>query len=170
MGQLAKHEGLTVIGSVGSDEKLEFIKKDLNFDEGFNYKKENPADALARLAPNGINIYYDNVGGEQLDAALATLTDYGRITMWSSVRRTAQSANRNGSRLWYDLAIQYSLSRPKVWSEEFDANDTEAPQYARIHGLRSRYGSQVCCRTSEECRQVDSRWYIQSAAKHYNWN
>ncbi|MCJ1257121.1 hypothetical protein MMC24_004946 [Lignoscripta atroalba] len=79
VGQLAKHEGLTVIGSVGSDEKLDFIKKELSFDGGFNYKKEKPTEALARLAPGGIDIYYENVGGEQLDAALAALTNWGRI-------------------------------------------------------------------------------------------
>ena len=80
VGQLAKHEGLTVIGSVGSDEKLEFITKELGFDGGFNYKKEKPADALKRLAPKGINIYYENVGGEQLDAALGAINNYGRIS------------------------------------------------------------------------------------------
>ena len=79
VGQLAKHEGLTVIGSVGSDDKLEFIKKDLNFDDGFNYKKEKPAEALTRLAPKGIDIYYENVGGEQLEAALDSLNSFGRI-------------------------------------------------------------------------------------------
>ncbi|KAK4696388.1 hypothetical protein P7C71_g1518, partial [Lecanoromycetidae sp. Uapishka_2] len=79
VGQLAKHEGLTVIGSVGSDDKLEFIKKELDFDEGFNYKKEKPGDALKRLAPNGIDIYFENVGGEHLDAALEAMTNFGRI-------------------------------------------------------------------------------------------
>ena len=79
VGQLAKHEGLTVIGSVGSDEKLDFIRNELKFDSGFNYKKEKPADALARLAPNGIDIYYENVGGEQLDAALVAMNNFGRI-------------------------------------------------------------------------------------------
>lgn len=63
VGQLAKHEGLRVIGSVGADEKLDYILKDLNFDGGFNYKKEAPADALKRLAPDGVDIYYENVGG-----------------------------------------------------------------------------------------------------------
>ena len=81
VGQLAKHEGLTVIGSVGSDEKLEFITKDLGFDAGFNYKRESPGEALKRLAPKGINIYYENVGGEQLDAALAATTNFARIGM-----------------------------------------------------------------------------------------
>ncbi|OAX84726.1 hypothetical protein ACJ72_00892 [Emergomyces africanus] len=79
VGQLAKHLGLKVIGSVGSDAKLDYIMKDLGFDSGFNYKKEKPADALARLAPDGIDIYYENVGGEHLDAALDAINDFGRI-------------------------------------------------------------------------------------------
>ncbi|KAF7585312.1 hypothetical protein BBP40_011248 [Aspergillus hancockii] len=81
VGQLAKHEGLKVIGSVGSDEKLEYITKELNFDGGFNYKKEKPADALARLAPEGIDIYYENVGGEHLEAALEAFNNFGRIVV-----------------------------------------------------------------------------------------
>ncbi|KAI9932171.1 hypothetical protein ASPWEDRAFT_111145 [Aspergillus wentii DTO 134E9] len=81
VGQLAKHEGLKVIGSVGSDEKLDYIIKDLGFDGGFNYKNEKPKDALARLAPNGIDIYYENVGGEHLEAALDALNNFGRIVV-----------------------------------------------------------------------------------------
>ncbi|KAK6434720.1 hypothetical protein LTR95_009092 [Oleoguttula sp. CCFEE 5521] len=79
VGQLAKHEGLKVIGSVGDDKKLDFITKELNFDAGFNYKKEDPLKALQRLAPNGIDIYYENVGGVQLSAAIASLNNFGRI-------------------------------------------------------------------------------------------
>lgn len=79
VGQLAKHEGLKVIGSVGSDDKLEYITKELGFDAGFNYKKEKANDALKRLAPNGIDIYYENVGGEQLEAAINALNPFGRI-------------------------------------------------------------------------------------------
>lgn len=84
VGQLAKHEGLKVIGSVGSDEKLEFIKKELSFDDGFNYKMEKPSEALKRLAPKGIDIYFENVGGEQLDAAIAAMNNYGRISEYST--------------------------------------------------------------------------------------
>lgn len=61
VGQLAKREGLKVIGSVGSDEKLKFITEQLGFDGGFNYKKEKASEALERLAPNGIDIYFENV-------------------------------------------------------------------------------------------------------------
>ncbi|KAL9115844.1 MAG: hypothetical protein Q9227_000212 [Pyrenula ochraceoflavens] len=79
VGQLAKHDGLRVIGSVGSDDKLDFILKELGFDGGFNYKKEKPANALPRLAPNGIDIYYENVGAEHLEAAINALNVGGRI-------------------------------------------------------------------------------------------
>ncbi|KAK5121199.1 hypothetical protein LTR85_005683 [Meristemomyces frigidus] len=79
VGQLAKHEGLKVIGSVGDDKKLAFITKDLNFDGGFNYKKEAPLEALQRLAPDGIDIYYENVGGAQLEAAISSLNNFGRV-------------------------------------------------------------------------------------------
>ncbi|GAD98269.1 oxidoreductase, zinc-binding dehydrogenase family [Paecilomyces variotii No. 5] len=81
VGQLAKHDGLKVIGSVGSDDKLEFITKELGFDGGFNYKKEKPADALKRLAPEGIDIYYENVGGEHLEAALDAIKNFGRVVV-----------------------------------------------------------------------------------------
>lgn len=79
VGQIAVREGLNVIGSVGDDKKLDYITKELGFTSGFNYKKESPADALKRLAPDGIDIYYDNVGGEQLDEALMQLKVHGRI-------------------------------------------------------------------------------------------
>ena len=79
VGQMAKIEGLTVIGSVGSEEKLEFITKELGFDAGFNYKVEKASEALAKLAPRGLDIYYDNVGGEQFEAALDAMKDFGRI-------------------------------------------------------------------------------------------
>lgn len=79
VGQLANIEGLNVIGSVGSDEKLDLIVSELGFDAGFNYKKESPAVALKRLAPQGLDIYYDNVGGETLSAALDAMKDFGRV-------------------------------------------------------------------------------------------
>lgn len=78
VGQLAKAEGLTVIGSAGSKEKLDYLKT-IGFDAVFNYKEEAPLDALRRLAPNGVDIYWDNVGGETLEAALELLNNYGRI-------------------------------------------------------------------------------------------
>ena len=83
--QLAKHQGLKVIGSVGNDDKLDFIIKTLGVDAGFNYKKEKPEQAIRRLAPEGIDIYYDNVGAEHFEAALNTIKNFGRIGTLSAI-------------------------------------------------------------------------------------
>lgn len=61
VGQLAKAKGCTVIGLVGSDEKLDWCKNELGFDHVFNYKKVNFSEALSQVAPNGADIYFDNV-------------------------------------------------------------------------------------------------------------
>ena len=106
VGQLAKHEGLKVIGSVGDDKKLEFIEKELKFDGGFNYKKENPLEALQRLAPDGIDIYYENVRKYEHQG---NNTHAEHILGW---RGTIRSRHNSHERLWphrrlrNDLAIQ----------------------------------------------------------------
>ncbi|KAF8254163.1 NAD(P)-binding protein [Wilcoxina mikolae CBS 423.85] len=79
VGQLAKREGLTVIGSVGSEEKVQFVKNELKFDHAFNYKATSNADALKKLAPKGIDIYFDNVGGEALEAAIEVANNHARF-------------------------------------------------------------------------------------------
>jgi len=80
VGQLGKREGLKVIGSAGSDEKVQYLK-DIGFDEAFNYRKEKPADALKKYAPEGIDINFENVGGETLEAAIRNMNDFGRVIL-----------------------------------------------------------------------------------------
>lgn len=108
VGQLAKREGLTVIGSVGSDDKLDYILEELNFDEGFNYKEESPFEALKRLAPNGIDIYFENVGGNQLEAALDSLNLWGRVGKHASLIPQNKTLNVH-SRVWYDCRLQQTV-------------------------------------------------------------
>lgn len=96
VGQLAKHEGLRVIGSVGDDKKLDFILNEVGFDAGFNYKKESTKDALKRLCPDGIDIYFENVGGEQLQAALNAMNLFGRISEYSPSPLPCQHKTRRG--------------------------------------------------------------------------
>lgn len=82
VGQLAKHDGLMVIGSAGSQEKVNFLVQELEFDAALNYKDlqgETIKERLSRLAPRGIDIYFENVGGEHLEAALDVMNQGGRI-------------------------------------------------------------------------------------------
>jgi len=74
---LAKREGLKVIGSAGSDDKVQWLQNELNFDHAFNYKTANVKDELAKFEP--LNIYFDNVGGDQLEAALDAAAPYARF-------------------------------------------------------------------------------------------
>lgn len=78
-GQLAKLRGCQVIGSAGSSEKLEFLIGECGFDQAFNYKSAPVLEQLNSAAPDGIDVYFDNVGGESLEAALSVLRVHGRI-------------------------------------------------------------------------------------------
>jgi NADPH-dependent curcumin reductase CurA len=78
-GQLAKHSGCRVIGSAGSPEKVRFLTDTLGFDAAFNYKDGNLGGQLKAAAPEGIDVYFDNVGGEHLEAALSRLRVHGRV-------------------------------------------------------------------------------------------
>lgn len=86
VGQLAKLHGCYVVGSAGSSLKVELLKNKFGFDEAFNYKEESDLDAaLKRYFPQGIDIYFDNVGGSMLDAALANMRIHGRIAVCGMV-------------------------------------------------------------------------------------
>ncbi|KAF9206020.1 hypothetical protein BGZ49_003165 [Haplosporangium sp. Z 27] len=76
---LAKRQGAYVIGSAGSDEKIEYITKELGVDAGINYKTKDLRAELGALAPKGIDIYFDQVGGETLDIVLENLKDGGQV-------------------------------------------------------------------------------------------
>uniref|UniRef100_A0A5B7BVA4 Putative 2-alkenal reductase (NADP(+)-dependent) n=1 Tax=Davidia involucrata TaxID=16924 RepID=A0A5B7BVA4_DAVIN len=80
VGQFAKLSGCYVVGSAGTKEKVDLLKKKFGFDEAFNYKEEQDlVAALKRYFPDGIDIYFENVGGKMLDAVLLNMRNHGRI-------------------------------------------------------------------------------------------
>ncbi|CAN6380932.1 unnamed protein product [Urochloa humidicola] len=82
VGQLAKIAGCYVVGSAGSDEKVNLLKTKFGYDDAFNYKSETDlAAALKRRLPDGIDIYFDNVGGATLDAALLQMRKGGTVVV-----------------------------------------------------------------------------------------
>lgn len=78
-GQLAKLQGSRVVGLAGSDDKCRWIKQDLGFDEAINYRTTDVDQALAQACPQGIDVYYDNVGGATLDHVLKRVNVHARI-------------------------------------------------------------------------------------------
>ncbi len=78
-GQIAKIIGCRVVGIAGGKEKCRFVVDELGFDHCIDYKEGHVAEALRDACPDGIDVYFDNVGGEILDAALEHMNDFGRI-------------------------------------------------------------------------------------------
>jgi NADPH-dependent curcumin reductase CurA len=82
VGQIAKLKGASrVIGSAGSDEKVRLLVDEYGFDAAFNYKKGLVAEQLREAAPDGVDVYFDNVGGDHLEAAIGRLNQGGRIAV-----------------------------------------------------------------------------------------
>lgn len=80
VGQIGKIKGCRVVGIAGSDEKVDHIVEKFNFEKGINYKTtENMTKAIKEACPDGIDVYFDNVGGEILDAALQNINKAARI-------------------------------------------------------------------------------------------
>jgi len=79
VGQLAKLKGLRVTGIASEDEKVKYLLNDLKFDDAFNYKKGDLEENLKKVCPDGINIYWENVGGPILDAVLKNCAIHARI-------------------------------------------------------------------------------------------
>ncbi|KAI9021709.1 hypothetical protein CLU79DRAFT_752878 [Phycomyces nitens] len=78
VGQIGKVLGLHVVGSAGSDDKVAYLKE-IGFDGAFNYKTEDTDDKLTELCPNGIDIYFENVGGKMLEKVINHSNNFARI-------------------------------------------------------------------------------------------
>ncbi|MEV0531917.1 NADP-dependent oxidoreductase [Kitasatospora sp. NPDC050463] len=85
VGQIAKAKGCRVIGIAGGAEKCALLTGELGFDAAIDYRAENVKKALRTQAPDGIDVYFDNVGGEILDAALACLAMHARVVVCGAI-------------------------------------------------------------------------------------
>ena len=79
VGQIAKAEGLTVIGTAGSDDKCTWLKDELGFDHAINYKSASLVEKLNEATPNGVDLYFENTGGPVQHAVFDRMNAHGRI-------------------------------------------------------------------------------------------
>ncbi|MUH36872.1 NADP-dependent oxidoreductase [Zobellia amurskyensis] len=99
VGQIGKIKGCRVVGIAGSDEKLTLMKDKFGFDEGINYKTtKNMNEAVAKACPNGVDVYYDNVGGEILDAAMNNINKNGRVINCGAISLYNETGPQTGPR------------------------------------------------------------------------
>ncbi|XP_055297767.1 prostaglandin reductase 1-like [Sitodiplosis mosellana] len=85
VGQIAKIKGCKVVGIAGSDDKCAWLTRELGFDHAINYKTESIAEVLAKYAPDGVDCYFDNVGGGISSIVINQMREFGRISVCGSI-------------------------------------------------------------------------------------
>jgi len=107
-GQIAKIKGCRVIGIAGGPDKCRYVVEELGFDAAIDYKNEDVRAALARLSPKGIDIYFDNVGGEILDNVLSMLARHARVIICGAISQYNNHESIQGPRNYLSLLINHA--------------------------------------------------------------
>jgi NADPH-dependent curcumin reductase CurA len=114
VGQIAKIKGCTVVGIAGGAEKCGYIVKDLGFDAAIDYKSEDVRKALQHHCPKGIDVYFDNVGGDILDAALTQLARGARIVICGAISQYNNTTPIKGPSNYLSLLVNRASMKGMV--------------------------------------------------------
>ena len=105
VGQVAKHKGCRVVGIAGGKDKCDFVVNELGFDACIDYKNESVKDALKTHCPNGVDIYFDNVGGEILDTVLTRINLKARIIICGAISQYNNTTPVKGPANYLSLLV-----------------------------------------------------------------
>jgi NADPH-dependent curcumin reductase CurA len=137
-GQLARLRGCHVIGSAGSTEKVVFLREKCGFDAAFNYKTGPVLEQLNVEAPDGIDVYFDNVGGETLEAALSALRVQGRIIACGSISSYNDEKPRPGPSNLFNMITKRLTMKGLIvrdWLDRQGDFEAEVGEYLRTGRL-----------------------------------
>jgi len=143
-GQLAKIHGARTVGLTGSDEKVRMCLDEFGFDAAINYKTTpDLSAALADACPDGIDVYFDSVGGDMLDAVLEHITIGARIPLCGTISMVANNIPM-GKRIERKLLVQRALIRGYLASDHFDRSEEIATTMSQwITSGQLRYREEV---------------------------
>lgn len=105
VGQIAKIKGGRAVGIAGTPDKCSYVEKELGFDACIDYKKEDVRAALRKHCPNGVNVYFDNVGGEILDTVLAQLALGARVAISGAISQYNSTTGVKGPSNYLSLLV-----------------------------------------------------------------
>ena len=114
VGQIAKIKGCTVIGMAGGADKCKYLVEKLGFDGAIDYKNDNVATKIKEYFPKGIDVYFDNVGGEILDMALGRLAMHGRIVICGAISQYNNKTAIKGPSNYLSLLVNRGTMRGMV--------------------------------------------------------
>jgi NADPH-dependent curcumin reductase len=144
VGQLAKIKGARIVGIAGGPEKTEYLRSGLDFDAAVDHRAPDFADQLAAATPDGVDVYFENVGGKVFNAVFLRLNTYGRVPVcglvssYNAVR--ADSSLPDGlfrSVLTKSLTIRGFIVE-QFWDEQFDRFQADVSQWIREGKVRYR--------------------------------
>ncbi len=107
VGQIARLKGCRAVGIAGGAAKCAYVRDTLGFDAVIDYKNEDVGNGLSKHCPDGIDVYFDNVGGEILDAALARLARHARVVICGGISQY-NSAEMTGPKNYFALLVQHA--------------------------------------------------------------
>jgi NADPH-dependent curcumin reductase CurA len=119
VGQIAKIKGCRVVGIAGGSEKCSYVQE-LGFDAAIDYKSDDVMKALGEQCPKGIDVYFDNVGGEILDAALAHLARHARVVICGAISQYNVNGAMRGPANYMSLLIKHASMTGFVFSDYLD--------------------------------------------------
>ncbi|WP_191859537.1 NADP-dependent oxidoreductase [Hanstruepera ponticola] len=114
VGQIAKIKGCYVVGIAGGKEKCDYITNQLGFDAAIDYKSQNVFEAVKETCPKGIDVYFDNVGGEILEAALSRLRKKARIVICGAISQYNKIDDMKGPRNYMSLLVNRATMQGMV--------------------------------------------------------
>ena len=120
VGQIAKLKGCRVVGIAGGGEKCRYVVEELGFDTAIDYKDEDVLAALGHHCSNGIDVYFDNVGGEILDAALARLARHARVVICGAISQYNVTDGMRGPSNYMSLLVNHASMTGFVFSDYLD--------------------------------------------------
>jgi hypothetical protein len=142
VGQIAKLRGCRVVGVAGSDEKIRHVVEDLGFDAAFNYKTaDNYLEAFKGLCPDGVDCYFDNVGGAITDAVFPLLNPHSRVSICGQISQYNLEKPELGPRLLWHFIVKRIKAQGFLvfdYAERFDEGLRDLGRWVRDGKIRYR--------------------------------
>jgi NADPH-dependent curcumin reductase CurA len=130
VGQIAGIRGARVVGIAGGPEKCAFVTEELGFDAAIDYKAEDVGRGLRLECPDGIHVYFDNVGGEILDAALGRLARFAHVVICGAISQYNSTEGMQGPANYMSLLVQHATMTGFVVSDYSDRFGEAIPELA----------------------------------------
>ncbi len=119
VGQIAKIKGCRTVGIAGGEEKCRYLSEEVGFDAAVDYKADDFGKALAGACPDGIDVYFDNVGGDILDAALALLNRHARVVICGAISQYNNTGPMQGPSNYMSLLVNHASMTGFVFPDYF---------------------------------------------------